>query len=189
MKAKQISLILTDLVAEQNQQSHISFYQIVTALGDRAFGLVILFFALPSALPFSAIPGVSLVFSLPILLIALQMVFGRSNLWLPSRLGNQQVKLAQLKLIVAKALPYLRWLEKILETGLGFLFYPGHGNNHCTRDCHISHYANDPCTLYQFSLCLGDYFAQSGFNRKRWIIHCDGFLFVYNLWRYFLYPN
>lgn len=55
-------------------------YQVISQkLGNRAFGLDLLFFAIPTALPFSAIPGVSFIFSLPIAIFALQLIFARKH--------------------------------------------------------------------------------------------------------------
>lgn len=124
MKEKRTSLILTELLQAHQQSHSLRFDQIVASLGDRAFGLVILFFALPSALPLSTIPGVSLIFSLPILMVAVQLLFQRSSLWLPARIARQTVTLKQLQQIVHKALPYLRWLEKLLRPRWSFFSLP-----------------------------------------------------------------
>lgn len=82
---------LLTIVNQNDLKGELTFQRILHALGERAFGVVLLFFALPSALPFSTIPGVSVVFSVPILLFACQMVFARKTLWLPKIVAERTI--------------------------------------------------------------------------------------------------
>src|SRR3990167_4070681 len=85
---KRSSEILIEIAHDKKLHGELTFEQILRLLGDRAFGLAVIFFALPSALPISVIPGISFVFGLPIFLLSIQMIFMRSSLWLPKRVGR-----------------------------------------------------------------------------------------------------
>lgn len=89
-------------------------------MGERAFGLITILFALPSGLPISIIPGFSFVFGLPIVFIALHLIIGRKSLWLPARLANQTVAIDTLEKVLARTRPYLLHIERLLKPRLLF---------------------------------------------------------------------
>ncbi len=90
----------------------------IETLGDRAYGLAMLLLALPMAVPISAIPGISTVFGIPLILIAAQLMLGRPRPWLPRWLGSKSFARADLSRILAKALPWLERGERILRPRL-----------------------------------------------------------------------
>jgi integrase/recombinase XerC len=91
---------------------------LVDVLGDRAFGILILIFALPNAVGLGAIPGVSAVFGLPQLFVALQMMIGRTQLWLPDWLLDRSIARGDFAKMVDRALPYLQRAERVLRPRL-----------------------------------------------------------------------
>lgn len=121
MTDKRSSQILIDMLQDQNHAGDLTFFRIVQYLGDRAYGLSILFFALPSALPISAIPGIALFFSMPIFLLSVQMILMKKNLWLPKKLGTIKIPHEKLKKIIQAAIPYLQKIEKWLKPRLSFM--------------------------------------------------------------------
>lgn len=58
--------------------------QVVDAIQDKGFGLLLVFLAIPSALPLPAV-GYSTPFGLMLALLGLQMLAGRHTPWLPAR--------------------------------------------------------------------------------------------------------
>ena len=76
----------------------------IETLGDRAFGLAMLMLALPMAVPISAIPGISTVFGVPLILIAGQLMLGHPRPWLPHWLGRKSLPRADLGRMIDKAL-------------------------------------------------------------------------------------
>jgi hypothetical protein len=64
---------------------------LVDTLGTRGVGLLLLILSLPSALPIPA-PGYSTPFGLAIALLALQLLFHRKQLWLPTTLRKRTIK-------------------------------------------------------------------------------------------------
>lgn len=108
---KRSSEILMEIVHDKNLENHLTYRYILQALGDRAFGIVFLFFSLPSVLPFSIVPGVSLIFSLPIVIFAVEMIFARKSLWLPKIIANKTISHSKISKIIAAVVPYVIKLE------------------------------------------------------------------------------
>ena len=110
---KRSSEILLEIARNEKLEGNLSYQYILQALGDRAFGIALLFFSLPSVLPFSAMPGVSVIFSLPIAIFALQMIFARKTIWLPEYLGIRTISHAKVAKIIYRVVPYLVKLERL----------------------------------------------------------------------------
>jgi hypothetical protein len=110
-----ISQILMQVLKEEEKRETITYRDLVVRLGDQAFGLIIILFALPSALPLSIIPGFSFLFGLPILIVACHLVIGKQILWLPQYLAKKEINPRRLNLIIEKAVPYLIRIEHLLK--------------------------------------------------------------------------
>jgi hypothetical protein len=87
----------------------LSFSELASELHARAWGGLLLIFAAINVLPLP--PGTSAFFALPILIVAGQMVFGRSTPWFPERLNRRGVKKQELERLVGK----IGWLEARVE--------------------------------------------------------------------------
>ncbi|AWN75550.1 exopolysaccharide biosynthesis protein [Legionella anisa] len=107
--------ILLELASLKELKGELTFQHILQVLGERAFGIVLLFFALPSALPFSTIPGISVVFSLPIALFACQMIFARKTLWLPKIIAKRTIHQKTISKVIHTTVPYLTKIEYFLK--------------------------------------------------------------------------
>jgi len=97
--------------------------EIVDQLDERAFGLLILLFALPCLVP--GLPGAQII-AIPIFLLALQVVINRSEPWLPGWFMRARVKKSWISSIARFADKRLRWTETFarprwrwLATGIG----------------------------------------------------------------------
>lgn len=110
---KRSSEILLKITRDKNLDSNPTYQDLVYALGERAFGVVLLFFSLPILLPLAVVPGISLVFSLPILIFSVQMICKRKSLWLPSSIAHNTISRKTISLMIKVAVPYLRMLEHI----------------------------------------------------------------------------
>lgn len=118
---KRSSDTLLEIVNHEDLQGELTYQRILQILGDRAFGVVLLFFSLPSALPFSTIPGVSVIFSFPIVLFSCQMVFARKTLWLPKIIAKRTIHQETISKVVHAALPYLIKVEYFLKPRWAFM--------------------------------------------------------------------
>lgn len=112
---KRSSGILLKIAQAEHMEGNVTYQGLVNTLGERAFGIVIIFFALPSLLPFSVIPGVAFTFSLPIAFFALQMISQRKSLWLPHVVGRQKVSHQKISVILYTVIPYIVRLENFTK--------------------------------------------------------------------------
>ena len=107
---------LGDILAEISQGSDpdIRLGELIEAIGDRGHGLLIAAFALPNVLPIY-LPGLSAVFGLPLIFVALQLVLGRHRLWLPRALLRRSVSRALIARLAVALAPWLARLERALK--------------------------------------------------------------------------
>lgn len=120
-KIKRSSEILLEMARDKNLDGDLTIYRILQLLGDRTFGLAVIFFALPSALPISAIPGISFLFGTPILALSLQMILMRETLWLPKRVARHTIHHRTIVKIVHASTRYLQKIEIFLKPRLIFM--------------------------------------------------------------------
>ena len=92
--------------------------------GSGSFALVILILSLPQAGPWPMPPGMSAIMGLPMMFIALQLMWGNSAIWLPQKLKQKSFSQKKLKTIIGKIVPTLKWLERILHPRMEFVFRP-----------------------------------------------------------------
>lgn len=84
----------------------ITLFEIVARIRARAFGVLLILFAAPNALPMP--PGFSTFSAIFILLVAIQLMVGRTALWIPRRLGYKSVSRQHLDRVIAWIVPKLR---------------------------------------------------------------------------------
>ena len=82
-------------------------------------GPVLLMLTLPVLMPLP--PGVSMLFALPLLLVAPQIVVGRKHVWLPKFLRKREIKRRDLVKVLHRVLPVIERVEKVVHPRLGFL--------------------------------------------------------------------
>ena len=91
------------------------------AFGDKSFAVTILLLMFVPALPLPT-GGITHVFEVITVLVALQMVLGRRTLWLPRRFKERELG----KSITGKAVPFIirrvQWFEKRSRPRLAALF-------------------------------------------------------------------
>lgn len=112
--------VLKDLA--DGSLERVSVGAILHAFGDRAFGALLLVFALPNALPMP--PGTSAVLGAPLVFIAFQLMIGRPVLWLPGFITNRSMKREDFATLAAKIDPWVRKLERLLKPRAQILTTP-----------------------------------------------------------------
>ena len=98
----------------------VSIGEVLDAIADRGFGLILLILALPAALPLPA-PGYATPFGLMMALLALQMMRGRRTPWFPERVRNRRISRSKLTWTVKNAGVPLRFVEWIIRPRLSGL--------------------------------------------------------------------
>lgn len=115
----QIHEILADLLEARGSESRLadqpSVDDIISALGSRSFGIVLVLFGLPNLLP---VPGLPILCGFIIGIIAFQMTIGKDHLLLPRWVGQRRLKRNDLARVVQKATPTLRKVESLMQPRL-----------------------------------------------------------------------
>ena len=100
----------------------VSVAAILAAFGDRAFGALLLLFALPNALPMP--PGTSAVLGAPLVFIAFQLMIGRPVLWLPRMITDRSMRREDFSSLATKIDPWVKRLERLLKPRAQILTTP-----------------------------------------------------------------
>lgn len=120
-QVKKISSLLEDIIEDKKDQKEISLYEINNALHERGFGLLMILFSFPMAIPLPYPPGFTTILGLPLLFYALQMITGKRNPWLPEWLGNKKVQFEHLVYAIEKFSVFFRFTERFMKPRLTFL--------------------------------------------------------------------
>jgi len=106
-------------ISELADETQISIGAIIDALEERAFGMLILLFAIPALIPF--LVGINSAAAVPIALLCLQMIAGQRRPWLPRRIRTQTISMESFRKMTKAANPWLRRVEKLTRPRLKFL--------------------------------------------------------------------
>ncbi|QHQ35793.1 exopolysaccharide biosynthesis protein [Algicella marina] len=101
----------------------VSADDVTKALGDRGILPIIFTVALVAATPLSGIPGVSVVCGLLIALFSFELIFGFSQVYLPSRFRRRSIEAERLSGALERVMPVLEWLDRHTSRRLSFLFH------------------------------------------------------------------
>jgi len=118
-ETRRTSQLLAALL-EDAERDRISLADIFDGLGDRAYGGLMIVFAVPNLVPV-AIPGLSAVLGIPLILLTAQLCWGWPRPWLPRWLAQRSFARADLARVLDRALPYLARLERLCKPRLAIL--------------------------------------------------------------------
>lgn len=107
------------LNAVRGEDERVTIGQILDALDARAFGIATLLFAIPSCVPMP--PGVPTVVGVALLIVSLQMVTGRKELWLPAFITRNGFSRRALISGLERFVPFLRMIERVARPRLLFM--------------------------------------------------------------------
>ncbi|WP_284619630.1 exopolysaccharide biosynthesis protein [Aquabacterium humicola] len=115
-----LSVMLYALANDPSRQ-RIAVGDLLTALGDRALAALLFVFAVPNVLPVP--PGVSAVLGAPLVLLALQLTFGRRP-WLPAVMARRTLSRSDFAALVRRIGPWLARAERLLQPRISPLALP-----------------------------------------------------------------
>lgn len=115
-----LSVVLFRL-ANDNSRERISVGDLLAALGDRAIGALMFFFAAPNILPVP--PGVSTLLGAPLLFLSAQLMLGMRP-WLPGVITRRSISRDDLATLVRRIVPWLAKAEKLLRPRAAVLVRP-----------------------------------------------------------------
>ena len=116
-----LSKVLSALAASWDQP-RISVAQLIFALGDRGLIGLLLILAFANVIPNP--PGTSAVLGLPMLYLTWQLMRGGMP-WLPRFLADRSFDIGHFRTVIARAMPYLNRVERLLRPRLPMLSGPG----------------------------------------------------------------
>jgi len=93
--------------------------RMLDVLEGRGFGLLLVFLSLPSALPVPA-PGYSTPFGVILLLLGLQMLFGRRVPWLPGWATRTTINRSLAQRMLGAAIRFFEKIERLLKPRLAW---------------------------------------------------------------------
>jgi hypothetical protein len=121
-KKLQTSKLLRDLL-KRHSGERIYLRDVIDNMGERAFAGVLLFCALPEALPLP-IAGLSAVIGIPLMIISVQLFLGFRKPWLPKWVANRSLKRRDVEKIVNKILLTLEKYESVIHPRWNFVTQP-----------------------------------------------------------------
>ena len=104
----------TDDASEEAQRPRLG--DLIGALDERAFGLLLLIFALPCCIPL--LWGIPQVVALPMLALTGQIAAGRQSPWLPAALADRRFDAEGLQGVVRRTQRYVGWAERFARPRL-----------------------------------------------------------------------
>jgi hypothetical protein len=116
---RKVSQIIGELAT--SSKAHVRLADLLAVLDERAFGVLMLILSLPNAVGLGAIPGLSTVFGVPQIFVALQMIVGAHRPWLPGFVLQRSIPMSDFRTMVLKAAPHLQRIERILQPRLAIM--------------------------------------------------------------------
>lgn len=114
MDRESLSHCFNRLLSTEDNADGLTLGDVFSQVGDKGFGLLLVVLALPSALPVPA-AGYSTPFGILIAILGLQMIFGRSSPWLPSRAKRMKIKPAFFKKMFHAANQFFSRFEHLIK--------------------------------------------------------------------------
>lgn len=111
---RKLSGLLLDIVQDETR-TRISVADLLAALQVRAFGALLLIFALPNVIPTP--PGTSAILGLPLLFLTAQMMLGQAP-WLPRFIADRSMARGDLALLIGRMTSPLARAERLLSPRL-----------------------------------------------------------------------
>ncbi len=110
----EVQAVLED-VGQAGGQEEVTVAQIVSEIGAGAFGPLLLVPALILVSPASGVPGMPTIGSLIISLVAVQMLFGREEVWLPGFVRRRSIARSRMERVLSflrKPAGYIDWFTR-----------------------------------------------------------------------------
>ncbi len=107
--------------SDAGANDRLSIGEILTVIGERGYGPLVLMFALIAALPTGAVPGIPSVCGISIALVSTQLVFGKDYPWLPAKLRELSIERHRYKQVSRRLIPWTRRLDRLVRPRLHVL--------------------------------------------------------------------
>ena len=98
----------------------VTLANILKIVDKRVFGVLFILLALPSALPVPA-PGYSIPFGILLFILAIQLMVGAHNPWIPQKLVQHPFELEKAQGILKAGVPWLKKVEAITHPRMTYV--------------------------------------------------------------------
>ncbi len=105
---------------EERTSTTITLEDVLELAGERIFGFLFVILSLPSALPLPA-PVISIPFGIIMIFLAVQLIIGRQEPWLPEKFAKRPIKLETAQKFVKAGIPFLQKIEAVSRPRLPFI--------------------------------------------------------------------
>ncbi len=112
---------MLEQIREATSGDSVSFGEFIDALGQRAYGPMMLVPAIIAVAPTGAIPGMSVVTGTLIFLLAAQLLIGRASPWLPGSLLRFSFSRNKLVAAIERTQGFIALVDRLLSPRLTFL--------------------------------------------------------------------
>ena len=112
---------LESVFEERKSDSSITLTEICNKLSDKGFGILLILFSFPMAIPFPYPPGLTTILGTPLLFFSVQLMLGYKKPWIPKLFGKQKIKVSHIKTAVNKTIPVFKYLEKMIHERMTFM--------------------------------------------------------------------
>ncbi len=99
---------------------NITFGELAAAVADRGFGILLVLFSLPSALPVPA-PGYSTPLGIVLFILGVQMLTGRDTPWMPEWAARKEIRRQTADRMIAGAVKFFAFVEKFVRPRFAFV--------------------------------------------------------------------
>lgn len=106
---RRLSVVLRDI--EAGQGARVSVGDIVGMLRNRSFAPLMVIFAAPNVFLF--IPGSSVFTAVPLVFLALQLILGREDVWLPDFVSCRSIERSSFSRIVTVSIRHVERVERL----------------------------------------------------------------------------
>jgi len=117
---RRINDILNDVKSAVTKDNN-TIGLLMDVMHERGFGILIFLFALPMAIPLPVPPGINLLFSVPLLFLTFQQIYGARKPWLPKSIRNKTYNPQKMHQLIVKAEPWMDKLSYIIRPRLGWM--------------------------------------------------------------------
>jgi hypothetical protein len=100
-------------IIEDTRSERLSFTDLAAQLQASAWGGLLFIFAAINVLPLP--PGTSVFFAVPLMIVSVQMILGRSSPWFPARIDRRGVKKSELQRLIGKIHGVEARIERVLK--------------------------------------------------------------------------
>jgi len=142
--------LLAGLDALAATRERLTVDEMITVVGQRSFGPLLLLAGLIVTSPLSGIPGVPTVTALTVLLVAGQLLAGRHHLWLPQWLLTFSLPAAQARPAFRRLQRPAAWVDRLIRPRLTALT-AGTGNRFLAGVCILVAVSMPPLELFPFA--------------------------------------